>query len=98
MANCRIWGHLLWQERYTSPPVAFKSAQRDRILATDKAPFDDVPTGGLQGGIDMFGAGFSFVHHRPDTLSKDLAGSSYQFYKAHAWDADIGQIAHAWNL
>jgi len=36
----------------------------DAVLAQDAAAFDHTPAGGLQGGIDMLGAGFGFVHAR----------------------------------
>ena len=26
------------------------------------APFDEAPAGGLQGRVDVFGAGFGFIH------------------------------------
>ena len=34
----------------------------DEVFAADAGAFDDAPAGGGEGGIDVFGAGFGFVH------------------------------------
>jgi len=42
--------------------AALQTAQRDAVFAQDAAAFDHTPAGGLQGGVEVLGAGFGFVH------------------------------------
>jgi hypothetical protein len=46
----------------TSASVPFEPADGDRVLAADAAAVDDAPAGGHQGGVDVDGPGFGFVH------------------------------------
>ena len=54
--------------RYTSDlrgaasAKAFDAARRNVVFAEDATAIDDAPARGLEGGIDVFGAGFGFVH------------------------------------
>ena len=57
-----ILKHVIGGERLAASPVAFDAAERDRIFAPDAAAFDDAPARRFQGGIDMLGSGFGFVH------------------------------------
>ena len=47
---------------FTFAAAALQPAQRDAVLALHAAAFNHAPAGGLQGGVDVFGAGFSFVY------------------------------------
>ena len=57
-------------QRLAAPAEAFQPPQRDRILAADTATINHAPASGLQGRVDMVGAGFGFVHLRVPWLIK----------------------------
>ena len=48
--------------RLAAAAVAFEAAEGDGVFAADAAAFDHAPTGRREGGVDMLGAGFGFVH------------------------------------
>ena len=55
--------------------MPFDATKGDRIFATDAAPFNDTPACSFQGGVDMFGSGFGFVHGDYPVISKILPQS-----------------------
>jgi hypothetical protein len=50
------------KQRFPAPARSLDTARGDRVLAPDAAALDDAPARGRQGGIDVFGPGFGFVH------------------------------------
>ena len=74
--------HVIGGERLAAPPVAFDAAQRDRILAPDAAAFDHAPARRLEGGVDVLGSGFGFVHARASTVAPVKAWCSSDFFNA----------------
>ena len=42
--------------------VAFDATERDRVFATNPASVNNAPTRRSEGGVDVLGSGFSFVH------------------------------------
>jgi len=42
--------------------LPFEAAERDGIFAQDAAAINDAPACGGEGGVDVFGSGFGFVH------------------------------------
>jgi len=54
--------HVIGRERLAAPPEPFDAPECDGILAQDAAALDHAPPRGLEGGINVFGSGFGFVH------------------------------------
>jgi hypothetical protein len=42
--------------------VAFDATERNRVLATNAASVNNAPARRSEGGVDVFGSGFGFVH------------------------------------
>lgn len=58
-----IFQHIIGGQRFAAPPIAFNATERNWILPPDAAPLDDSPARRFQRGINVFCAGFGFVHH-----------------------------------
>ena len=54
--------HVIGAERLAAPPLAFEPAERDRVLPPDPAALDHAPARRREGGVDVLGSGFGFVH------------------------------------
>jgi hypothetical protein len=48
--------------------VPFEPAEGDRVLAADAAAGHHAPAGRPQGGVDVLGPGFGFVHGAASTM------------------------------
>ena len=57
-----VFQHIVSLERLPAPAVPFDPALGYGIFAPDAAPLHHTPACGSKGGINMFGAGFGFVH------------------------------------
>jgi hypothetical protein len=47
---------------YHATAMAFETPQGDMVLSQYPAAFHDTPARGLEGGINVLGSGFGFVH------------------------------------
>src|SRR6185437_8398290 len=54
--------NIIGGERFAAPPERFDAPGRDGIFTGNAAALDDAPTGGFEGGVDVLGSGFGFVH------------------------------------
>ena len=57
-----ILQNLVSLQRLAPPPVAFDASERNRVFATNAADTSNTPGCRSEGGINVFGSGFGFVH------------------------------------
>ncbi len=57
-----VFEDIVCGQRLATLASSFQATERNRILAPDATAFDDAPAGSGQCGVDVFGAGFGFVH------------------------------------
>ena len=54
--------HIVGRQRLATLARTLDASQGDGKLAPDAAALNHVPTGCLEGGVDMLGAGFGFIY------------------------------------
>ena len=57
-----VFEDVIRDERFGALSAAFDAAGGDGEFAPDAAAFDDAPARRFQGGVDVLGSGFGFVH------------------------------------
>jgi hypothetical protein len=60
--------HVVGDFRGAAPAASFDAARCDVVFPENAAAFNDAPACRFEGGVDVFGAGFCFVHVSPSVI------------------------------